>query len=146
MPLTTALPLLSVVSPVYQASAVLDELVRRLEHTLTALPVRYEIILVDDGSADSSWELICRQAARTPCVRGLRLSRNFGQHHAITAGLEQCQGEWVVVMDCDLQDQPEEITRLWLRFRRATKPCWPAGAVGPIRRLPCGGLGPFTPC
>lgn len=113
MPVSPPAPLLSVVSPVYQAEQVLDELIGRLEATLAALPGSYEIILVDDGSTDASWAGICRHAARTPQIRGLRLSRNFGQHHAITAGLDQCQGEWIVVLDCDLQDQPEEITRLW---------------------------------
>ncbi|MBX0292125.1 glycosyltransferase family 2 protein [Hymenobacter sp. HSC-4F20] len=115
MPVSPSAPLLSVVSPVYQAEQVLDELIGRLEVTLAALPGSYEIILVDDGSTDASWASICRHAARAPQIRGLRLSRNFGQHHAITAGLDQCQGEWVVVLDCDLQDQPEEITRLWAK-------------------------------
>ncbi|GGG58460.1 glycosyltransferase family 2 protein [Hymenobacter glacieicola] len=105
--------LLSVVSPVYQAEQALDELIARLESTLTDLLVSYEIILVDDGSKDTSWANICRHAARMPQVRGVRLSRNFGQHHAITAGLDLSRGEWVVVLDCDLQDQPEEISQLW---------------------------------
>jgi dolichol-phosphate mannosyltransferase len=106
-------PELSVVSPVYQAATVLDELVERLELTLSALELSYEIILVDDGSSDASWEVIKQQAAQHPHVQGLRLSRNFGQHHAITAGLDAARGQWVVVMDCDLQDRPEEISRLY---------------------------------
>lgn len=112
---SSSLPLLSVVSPVYQAERVLDELVARLEATLANLPGEYEILLVDDASRDESWAAICRHAARTARVRGVRLSRNFGQHHAITAGLEHSRGEWVVVMDCDLQDRPEEISRLWAK-------------------------------
>lgn len=108
-------PLLSIVSPVYRAEAVLDELIARIEAAVVNLPGLYEIILVDDGSQDASWAAICRHAARTPQVQGLRLSRNFGQHHAITAGLDASQGEWVVVLDCDLQDQPEEIGRLWAK-------------------------------
>ncbi|SNC67701.1 dolichol-phosphate mannosyltransferase [Hymenobacter gelipurpurascens] len=112
--LVTFVPLISVVSPVYQAERVLDELVTRLEAELASLDgASWEIILVDDGSTDESWQVICRHAARIPQVRGLRLSRNFGQHHAITAGLDQCKGQWVIVLDCDLQDQPEEISRLW---------------------------------
>ncbi|RYU75800.1 glycosyltransferase family 2 protein [Hymenobacter persicinus] len=106
-------PLFSVVSPVYQAAALLNELVARLEQELTALSPHYEIILVDDGSADGSWVGIQQHAARNPRIRGLRLSRNFGQHHALTAGLDLARGQWVVVMDCDLQDRPEEISRLY---------------------------------
>lgn len=110
---STAPFMISVVSPVYQAANVLDELLARLTAALVELNIPYEIILVDDGSQDASWAAICRHAARTSQVIGLRLSRNFGQHHAITAGLEASQGQWVVVLDCDLQDQPEEIGRLW---------------------------------
>lgn len=106
-------PLLSIVSPVYQAELVLAELVARLERTLASLPVEWELILVDDSSTDSSWDVICQHAARMPQVKGLLLSRNFGQHHAITAGLDHSRGEWIVVLDCDLQDKPEEIPRLW---------------------------------
>jgi len=113
MPVSASAPFFSVVSPVYQAGGLLDELVGRLEQELATLAPDYEIILVDDGSRDDSWAGIQRHAARNPRVRGLRLSRNFGQHHALTAGLDLAQGEWVVVMDCDLQDQPEEISRLY---------------------------------
>jgi len=72
----------------------------------------YEIILVEDGSPDQSWEAICDCCADFDKVRGLKLSRNFGQHYAISAGLSQARGNWVVVMDCDLQDQPADIPRL----------------------------------
>ncbi|WP_201986404.1 glycosyltransferase family 2 protein [Hymenobacter rubidus] len=103
---------LSIVSPVYRADATVEELVRRLVKALEPISPQFEIILVDDRSPDDSWQQIQAQATRDPRVRGLRLSRNFGQHRAILAGLEQCQGEWIVVMDCDLQDQPEEIPQL----------------------------------
>ncbi|MFC4793336.1 glycosyltransferase family 2 protein [Hymenobacter endophyticus] len=105
--------LLSVVSPVYQADQLLDELLGRLAKALAPLTTAYEIILVDDGSPDESWDLIQRYAAHDSRIRGIRLSRNFGQHHAITAGLDAAQGEWIVVMDCDLQDRPEEIPALY---------------------------------
>lgn len=100
-------------SPVYRAENLLDELVRRIQASVEPLTTEYEIILVDDRGPDNSWERIEAQAARDPRVRGVRLSRNFGQHKAITAGLEHARGEWVVVMDCDLQDQPEEIPALY---------------------------------
>lgn len=106
-------PLLSIVSPVYQAENMLPELVRRIQASLVALTEDYEIILVDDRGPDNSWSRIQEQATRDPRVHGVRLSRNFGQHNAITAGLEQARGEWIVVMDCDLQDQPEEIPALY---------------------------------
>jgi dolichol-phosphate mannosyltransferase len=104
---------ISVVVPVYRAAECLDELHRRLTSALVSLGVEYEIILVDDGSGDASGEIIERIAAADPHVVALLLSRNFGQHPAITAGLAESRGRWVVVMDCDLQDPPEEIPRLY---------------------------------
>jgi glycosyltransferase involved in cell wall biosynthesis len=75
----------------------------------------FEIILVEDASPDSSWSVIERLASKNPRIRGIKLSRNFGQHYAITAGLDAAKGDWVVVMDCDLQDRPEEIPALWAK-------------------------------
>jgi len=111
-------PTFSFVSPVYQAEGLVAELVRRLVLAGEALGASFEIVLVDDRSPDGSWARIQALAARDPRVRGLRLSRNFGQHRAITAGLEQCRGEWVVVLDCDLQDRPEEIPALFAEAQR----------------------------
>ncbi len=90
----------------------IDELVRRIVASVEPLTPYFEIILVDDRGPDNSWARITANAARDPRVRGFQLSRNFGQHRAITAGLAQATGEWIVVMDCDLQDQPEEIPGL----------------------------------
>ncbi|TGE25614.1 glycosyltransferase [Hymenobacter aquaticus] len=118
MPTAPVRPLFSVVSPVYRAEHLLAELVQRLHTALAPLTDSYEIILVDDSSPDGSWRRIQELAARDARIRGLRLSRNFGQHHAITAGLDVAQGEWVVVMDCDLQDRPEEIPALYQRARQ----------------------------
>jgi dolichol-phosphate mannosyltransferase len=103
---------LSVVSPVYRAEACLDELHRRLTAVLQAMDVDYEIVFVNDGSPDQSGKVLAAIAARDPRVVVLNLSRNFGQHPAILAGLEQARGEQVVVMDCDLQEAPEDIPRL----------------------------------
>ena len=116
--LSSPLPYFSIVSPVYRAEGLVDELIRRIQASIGPLTENYEIILVDDRGPDDSWGRIRAQAIRDPRVRGLRLSRNFGQHKAITAGLDQARGEWVVVMDCDLQDQPEEIPAL---YRHATQ-------------------------
>lgn len=109
---------ISIVSPVYRAERLVPELVRQLREELGRLGVSYEIILVDDRSPDGAWDAIRRACAEHPEVVGVRLSRNFGQHYAISAGLARARGEWVVVMDCDLQDQPSEIPRLLAEARK----------------------------
>jgi polyisoprenyl-phosphate glycosyltransferase len=106
---------ISVVVPVYKCAECLVHLHERLERALAEVPGDYEIILVDDRSPDESWDVLQELANRDASVRLIRLSRNFGQHAAITAGLEFAHGRWVVVMDCDLQDPPEEIPRLYRR-------------------------------
>ena len=111
----TPTPLISVVIPVYKAENILDELYRRLRDALEPLTPHFEIVLVEDCGGDRSWEVIERLAAADARVVGLQFSRNFGQHYGITAGLDQCRGDWVVVMDCDLQDAPEEIPRLYAK-------------------------------
>jgi dolichol-phosphate mannosyltransferase len=104
---------ISVVIPVYGCRACLEELHQRLVAALAAITPSYEIILVNDACPQNSWEVIKQIAMRDPHVKGIDLSRNFGQIRAITAGLHYTEGEWVVVMDCDLQDRPEEIVRLY---------------------------------
>jgi len=106
-------PLISVVIPVFRSVESLEELVRRLIISLEIITSNFEVILVDDGSPDNSWDIISRISKGDGRFKGLRLSRNFGQHPAITAGLKYSSGEYVVVMDCDLQDRPEEIPRLY---------------------------------
>jgi polyisoprenyl-phosphate glycosyltransferase len=105
----------SVVVPVYKAENCLDELYGRLKKALESITPDFEIILVEDCGGDRSWEVIERLARADSRVRGIQFSRNFGQHYGITAGLDYCTGDWVVVMDCDLQDQPEEIPRLYAK-------------------------------
>lgn len=107
-----ARPAVSVVSPVYGCSGCLEELVDRVQRALAGRRGGFEILLVDDASPDGAWSRIAELASTRPWVRGLRLARNFGQHYAIAAGIEHARGEHVVVMDCDLQDLPEEIPRL----------------------------------
>jgi dolichol-phosphate mannosyltransferase len=106
-------PHLSIVSPVYRAENILDILVEEILKAVSAITMDFELILVEDGSPDGSWERIVVQCALDKRVKGIKLSRNFGQHNAITAGLSAARGEWVVVMDCDLQDRPEEIPNLY---------------------------------
>ena len=109
---------LSIVSPVYRAEFVLNELVERIANSIPFDFTSYEIILVDDFSPDESWREIVKISNKNPNVRGFKLSRNFGQHYAITAGLSQVSGDYVVVLDCDLQDQPEEIEKLYLELKK----------------------------
>jgi dolichol-phosphate mannosyltransferase len=106
---------LSIVIPVYKAEHSLDELYLRLKAALESISTDFEIVLVEDCGGDNSWGVIERLAAADPRVRGIQFSRNFGQHYGITAGLDYCHGDWVVVMDCDLQDRPEEIPRLYAK-------------------------------
>lgn len=106
-------PLISVVTPVYKAEACLDELCRRLVAALESISPDFEILMVEDASPDRSWTTMERIVAAEPRCKGIQLARNFGQHYAITAGIAHASGEWVVVMDCDLQDQPEEIAKLY---------------------------------
>ncbi|MBQ9475920.1 MAG: glycosyltransferase family 2 protein [Bacteroidales bacterium] len=108
-------PLISVVSPEYKGERMVEELVNRLIVSLGKITDNFEIILVNDGSPYGDWAEIKKACERDSRVKGLNLSRNFGQHYAITAGLAHASGEWVVVMDCDLQDRPEEIPNLYAR-------------------------------
>jgi dolichol-phosphate mannosyltransferase len=108
---------ISVIAPVFNEEGCLRELCRRLRESLEPVTPDFEIVMVDDGSRDRSWEVIGELAAADPRIKGIRFSRNFGQHYAITAGLDCCDGDWVVVMDCDLQDRPEEIPRLYAKAR-----------------------------
>lgn len=104
---------ISIVSPVYRAEKIIPLLVERIEKSVTKITSDYEIILVEDCGPDNSWEVIEQIAKDNKRVIGIKLSRNFGQHYAITAGLDHVSGNWIVVMDCDLQDQSEEIPGLY---------------------------------
>ena len=108
---------LSVVSPVYRAEKELEELVTRIKKSVPTEVLSLEIILVDDFSPDNSWSEIECLSVVHPEILGIKLSRNFGQHYAITAGLDHITGDYVVVMDCDLQDKPEEISKLFEKVK-----------------------------
>jgi len=103
----------SVVIPVFNEEESLPELMRRTENACSALGLEYEILLVDDGSADRSAELIADAAARPGShVVGVLLNRNYGQHSAIMAGFSHVSGDLTITLDADLQNPPEEIPRL----------------------------------
>lgn len=106
---------MSVVVPIFREEGNVLELVRRLTESLSCITDSFEIVLVEDAGGDRSWDRILEAAERDPRVKGLRFSRNFGQHYAITAGLEMVSGDWVVVMDGDLQDRPEVIPELYAK-------------------------------
>ena len=105
--------LFSIVSPVYRSESLVAALVERISASLETLTQDYEIVLVEDCGPDASWDRIIEQCRKNPKVVGIKLSRNFGQQYAIQAGLDAARGEWIVVMDCDLQDRPEEIPKLY---------------------------------
>ncbi|MBA7551948.1 putative glycosyltransferase [subsurface metagenome] len=104
---------ISVVIPLYKCSSSLVELNDRLNKTLIEISAKYEIIYVVDGSPENEWEIIETISQDNKNVKGIQFSRNFGQHYAITAGLNYVKGDWSVVMDGDLQDQPEDIILLY---------------------------------
>ena len=104
---------ISVIAPAYKCRECIPELHRQLVAVLEALVPSFEIVLVDDGCPAGSWSAIQAAAAADPRVKAIGLSRNFGQHYAIAAGLHRSSGNWVVVMDCDLQDRPAEIPNLY---------------------------------
>ena len=108
---------LSIVSPVYQAENIIDELVKRVSEEAEKITANYEIILVEDGGLDNSWRKIEACCSKNPKIIGLKLSRNFGQHYAITAGLENATGDYIIVMDCDLQDDPKYFQELLKKIK-----------------------------
>jgi glycosyltransferase involved in cell wall biosynthesis len=111
---------ISVVVPVYNSEASLQLLVERLQPVLSNLGAECELILVNDGSRDGSWDAVCRITDANSWVRGIDLMRNYGQHNALLCGIRAARGDVIVTMDDDLQNPPEEIPRL---LERLTPDC-----------------------
>jgi dolichol-phosphate mannosyltransferase len=109
---------LSVVIPVYNESSLIDELVKRVKTNVKLITEDYEMIIIDDGSQDDTWILIEKEAKLEDRIKGIKFSRNFGHHYAITAGLHNAKGDWVIVMDGDLQDRPEVIPELYKKAQQ----------------------------
>lgn len=105
--------MISIVSPVYRAEKILPTLVAEIESVMAKIGEDFEIILVDDRSPDYSWDVMKTLSSKNQNLKVYRLSRNFGQHATIIAALTKAKGEWIVVMDCDMQDQPKEIEKLF---------------------------------
>ena len=104
--------MLSVVIPVFNSAGIVGTTVDRTVDALSSLGLAFEVICVNDGSQDGSWDVLQEKAAEHPQVIALDLVRNYGQHSANLAGLRQAKGDWVVTMDDDLQNPPEEIVEL----------------------------------
>jgi dolichol-phosphate mannosyltransferase len=109
---------ITVVSPVYKAGKIVDELVKRVSSEISALTDEYEIILVEDCGGDDSWEKIENNCRQNGNIKGIKLSRNFGQHYAISAGLREATGDLIIIMDCDLQDDPVHFNKLYNEYRK----------------------------
>lgn len=107
------MPHISIVSPVYKAEKLVKKLVTEIIIEVSKITNDFEIILVEDCSPDNSWQEIERMCSLEQRVIGIKLSRNFGQQYAINAGLDQASGLYTVIMDCDLQDPPSEIVKLY---------------------------------
>lgn len=111
-------PELSIVIPVYNEEGNLPGLYIRLINVLeNELKTTHEIIFIDDGSKDNSWNIIKDLHKKNANVKGIKFSRNFGHHIAITAGMDYAKGDSVILMDADLQDQPEEIPKLYHKYK-----------------------------
>ncbi len=104
---------ISVVIPMYGCRAAVKELYNRIVLSVSKITEDFEIIMVNDSCPQNSWEVIEEICKTDKRVKGIELSRNFGQMKAILAGLDYASGDWIVVMDCDLQDRPEEIEKLY---------------------------------
>lgn len=109
------MPVLSVVIAVYRSKECLEELNRQLFDALERITSSFEVVYVEDNGGDGSWELIEKLATRDRRIKGVKFCRNFGQHYALSAGLDVAEGAHVLLMDCDLQDRPAEIERLYAK-------------------------------
>jgi len=106
---TPSRPGISVVIPVHNSERTLPELIRRLESTLMSVSTCFEVVLVNDGGRDRSWDVIIELAQTHECTRGVSLMRNCGQHNALLCGIRTARNQLIVTIDDDLQDPPEEI-------------------------------------
>jgi polyisoprenyl-phosphate glycosyltransferase len=112
---------ISIVSPVYQAAGNINELVKRIADEIIHITGKFEIVLVEDGSSDDSWSEVVANCRKFSYVKGVRLSRNFGQHYAVTAGLQHASGEIILIMDCDLQDDPTAFAQLYNKYKEGNQ-------------------------
>ena len=129
-------PLLSIITPVFNEETALDEYYERVSQVFEGRDFCVELILVDDGSTDKSWKKIEELSSRDARVRGIRLSRNFGVHLALSAGIDQAKGDAVTILACDLQDPPETVLDFVREWRDGAEVVWGRRASrkdGPLR-------------
>ena len=111
----TVRPAVSVVAPCFNEEDVLPEFLKRVGDVLAVIGDSSEIVLVDDGSRDRTWEILAEASERNPRIMAVRLMRNHGHQLALTAGLSVCRGERVLIIDADLQDPPELLPDMMAR-------------------------------
>ena len=114
---TLAAPLISVVVPVYRSEQTLPELHRQLSEALLSISDRFEIIFVEDCGPDNSWAVIQSIATADVRVRGIKLSRNFGQHAATICGISKASGDWILTLDDDLEQSPKHVPAMFAKAR-----------------------------
>lgn len=112
---------ISVIITIYNAGNIIPELIKRLQQSLKEITEQYELILVEDRGKDNSWQVLKEYAAKDSRIKIARMARNFGQHNAITAGLHLAKGAYFVIMDGDLQDEPEIIPALYRQLKQTGK-------------------------
>jgi dolichol-phosphate mannosyltransferase len=120
---------LSIISSAFNEEEVLPHFISRAEGVCNLLVkegrvVDYEIVIIDDGSIDNTWEIVRENHGRNSRIKGVKFSRNFGQHSSILAGLDHTDGDFVVFLDSDLQAQPEDIPKLWQEFSKGYDMVW----------------------
>lgn len=114
--------MISIVSPVYNSEACLEELVKRIIFSTKKISNRIEIILIDDGSTDNSWEKIKKLKKKFKFIKGIKLSKNYGQHQAIYIGISNSSYDITIVLDCDLQDNPKYIPLMYKSYLKNKLP------------------------
>ncbi len=114
--------MISIISPVYNSEKCLKTLVNKISFYTKKITNKFEIILIDDGSTDGSWNKISQLKKKNNFLKGIKLSKNYGQHHAIYQGIKASKKELLVVMDCDLQDNPAYIVNMFKVYKKIKKP------------------------
>ena len=114
-------PTISIVIPVYGAEGNIHELSVRINQAMNVIKESYELIYIEDNSPDNSWNEILEVSLINKSIKALKLSRNFGQHNAISAGMEIAKGSYVILMDCDLQHDPVYIIDLYNKIKEGIK-------------------------
>jgi len=107
---------ISVIIPLFNEQNSLEELTKKIARIIDGMKLQYEILLIDDGSTDNSWNKISKICGINPNVRGIRFLKNFGKSQALSAGFKMCKGDVVITMDADLQDDPNEIPELYYKI------------------------------